>query len=70
METLLEAMFIYDGAREIWDALCLLFCLLVDFMWSGTIVDGMFVVYLDLGDVVFLHANYVFKGLWRMKMGF
>jgi hypothetical protein len=45
----------------------LLFCLFVDFMWSGTIVDGMFVVHLDLGDVVcwvqimFLKAY----GRWR-----
>jgi hypothetical protein len=45
----------------------LLYCLLVDFMWSGTIVDGMFVLHLDLGDVVCCVQTTFLKayGGWR-----
>ncbi len=44
----------------------LLFCLLVDFMWSGWDVCDAF----GFGRCGLLHPNYVFKGLWKMKIGF
>jgi hypothetical protein len=51
LEKLLEAMFTYDGVRNLGCTL-LLFCVHVNFLWSKRIDARLFVLCLDLGDAI------------------
>jgi hypothetical protein len=58
MEKLLSALLTYDVVR-ILGCVSLLFCLLANFLWSGRLVHGFFVMCLDLGSVVY-HMQVLF----------
>ncbi len=69
LERLLEAVFTYDGVRNL-GCTWLLFCVHANFLWSRRIATGLFVLCWNLGDVVccmqvlFLDAY----GRWRQDL--